>query len=401
MLFSLSSAIEERKATVGTLCSGTCDSDLLYCSPEGVCLCDEDNANFVYEYRHHFTIREPKCEILPCTLAKPEEKNECNLRHAKCMPHREGNETTGYCKCPGTMLGARRGTAFTLSHCKDAVMSNVGEKCISNLYLCNIAKKLKCRDGMCECYDGHIFSFEEDICITEKEYHRKYGYDKLGTFGKYCSNTIDCNSGMFCKNKRCDCPNFCRSGEYIRTEEVCYCAFDMTKLAYIIPSIVISILFLLFFIGLCYFNKKYEESLQAQSNLVLVHGRKTPVSSVPHYLHSSQAPFITPLSPSTNSLAPMRGGGVGGGSPQSERYRQRAEEEQDWRNEEPPQQLSGVELSAQANNGNGGGGGGNAGGTYSFYPPPPYQLNEMVAAEMVEAQMRQDSPSTVQYMEPN
>ena len=390
-LSCFSSAIEEHKALVGALCSNAddCDSDLLYCSPEGVCLCDEQKANFVYEYRHHFSIREPICEVLPCTITKPMDKNECNLRHAECVAHAKGNETVGYCKCPGQMVGARRGTAFSLSQCKDIIQSSVGEKCISNLYICNIAKKLKCRDGMCECYDGHIFSFEEDICIRESEYYEKYGYDKLGTLGKYCSSSENCLSGMACKKKRCDCPYFCRSGEYIKDDELCYCAFDMTKLAYIIPSIVISILFVLFFFGLYYYNKKYEESLHAQSDLVLVHGRKTPNNAGPPFLFKEGGKFSplasVPLSPEQPPVACSYTPSISR-SPQNQCY-----QDPNWSPDETPQQLSGLDLSVQANC-----------GSYSFYPPPPpYQLNEMVAAEMVEAQMRQDSPSTVQYMEPN
>ena len=51
--------LEERHAWVGQLCSsdGACGSDLLYCSAEGVCLCDQSKANFLYEYRHHFQVR--------------------------------------------------------------------------------------------------------------------------------------------------------------------------------------------------------------------------------------------------------------------------------------------------------------------------------------------------------
>ncbi|KAF2352120.1 hypothetical protein FHG87_017126, partial [Trinorchestia longiramus] len=96
-------ALEERNVDVGALCASNsdCGSDLLYCSSEGVCLCDAQRANFVYEYRHHFTIREPKCEVLPCTLALEEDKNECNLRHARCLQHPDGDELTGFCKCPG------------------------------------------------------------------------------------------------------------------------------------------------------------------------------------------------------------------------------------------------------------------------------------------------------------
>lgn len=382
-IVALNTALEERNVDVGALCatSSDCGSDLLYCSSEGVCLCDEQRANFVYEYRHHFTIREPKCEVLPCTLAKEQDKNECNLRHASCLQHPDGDKDTGYCKCPGQQVGARRGTAFTLSYCKDVIHSNVGEKCISNLYICDVSKKLKCRDGTCECYDGHLFSFEKNICIREEEYIKLYGYDRLGSLSQYCSRSSDCHSGMFCKSKRCDCPNFCRSGEYIRASEVCYCAFDMTRLAYIIPSIVISILFAFFFLGLCYFNRKYNESLNTQSNLVLVHGRGTPAPGTPHYIYQEGSSPRQNLSLPSRPYSSLSGvdisqqkGNIDGDSPWS------------GSQSDVPQQLSSSGLSAQM-----------VGGKYSYYPPPPYQLNELVAAEVVEAQMRQPSPVPSQY----
>ena len=377
-------ALEERNVAVGALCSSTsdCDSDLLYCSSEGVCLCDEQRANFVYEYRHHFTIREPRCEVLPCTIDKEPDKNECNLRHAECLKHPSGDELTGYCKCPGEQVGARRGTAFSLSHCKNVIHSNVGEKCISNLYICDVAKKLNCRDGSCECREGHLYSFEKEICILRDEYIKLYGYDKLGSLDQYCSRSTDCRSNMFCNSKRCDCPIFCRSGEYIRAEDVCYCAFDMTQLAYIIPIIVISILFAFFALGLCYFNRKYNESLQTQSNLVLVHGRGTPAPGTPHYIYQEG-------SPQQNLSLPSRPYSSLSGVDISQQKVHNDDGVGSWAGSQcdVPQELSGSGLTAQM-----------AGGKYAYYhPPPPYELNELVAAEVVEAQMRQPSPVPSQF----
>ena len=411
-LFPFSLCLQERNVTVGELCGSDedCGDDLLYCAPEGVCLCDERRANFVYEYHQQFTVREPKCEVLPCTLAKDMDDNECNLRHALCLPYPGSNDTVmGYCKCPHQQVGARRRTAFSSSHCKEVTQSTVGEKCISNMFICNVTKKLKCRDGVCECYPGHLFNFDQNICVREEHYIKQYGYEKLGTYGQYCSRSSECLSGMFCKSKRCDCPNFCRSEKYIKKDEVCYCSFDMTRLAYIIPSIIISILFTLFFIGFCYFNRKYEESLQAQSNLVLVHARQAPASSAPHYIYQDngsdpmqhnggdpmhqhviggdtlqqQHGIASQPARAYSALSMVDGGGTRVGGPLHKSYS--PSPTQTWKDEEP-QQLSGAALSAQLVD--------SESGKYSFYPPPPYQLNERVAAEVVEAQMRQSSPSS-------
>ena len=136
-LVLFSSSLEQ--VDVGGLCSSNydCGSSLLYCSTNGVCLCDTSKANFVYEFRHHFDIREPKCEVRPCdsSLKTDNLLGQCELYDANC--------SNGMCKCPGKTIGVRRPDYLSeySAYCKDVAKSSVGGSCSSTSPVCDINKK--------------------------------------------------------------------------------------------------------------------------------------------------------------------------------------------------------------------------------------------------------------------
>ena len=262
------------QADVGGLCStdADCRSHLLFCSSDGVCLCSISKANFVYEFRHHFDIREPKCEVRECEINKDTENrlSECELYNAVCQPvNFASNNAIGICKCPGNQIGARRPTYLSQysARCRDVEISNVGESCSSNSPVCDVKKKLKCGGWMCECIAGHVFSFEDDICIRKEEFVNRFGYSKLGQLGQYCTSYSDCQSGMSCIDKKCDCPYFC-SSEVVRTSELCYCPFSFDGIIMLPIVIIIIVVVMLVILVICLKKRQQQRNTEAPPNVI-------------------------------------------------------------------------------------------------------------------------------------
>jgi len=303
---SLCFSEEFHSVKVGKWCttSSDCGSDLLFCSENGVCLCNEKKANYVVELsqRNPPTYTEGYfCEVRECLIGKGENlrENGCTLGYAKCIERpAEDNYTNpeyGYCKCPLDRIGWRSGRDSD-GYCQSMKPSSVGKECMSSKNMCDVSKGLKCNVWKCECHYSSVFDFDKDTCVGILAFQKMYGKSKLGQYKQYCQKWSDCNGDLSCKNNRCDCPENC-DGEIIQTEETCYCYWHYNSLMIIL--IVIALSAITFFICVIIFciRKKHMANLEQLRRRGNRNNISAPTSPSAALVSSPSPGYVQPSAP--------------------------------------------------------------------------------------------------------
>ena len=275
------------KARVGDFCvsSHDCGSNILYCSNNGVCLCDETRALQVVDLRNGITKGKARCEMIHCSRRRREKYFGCNIINSRCVSHFNGGS---FCKCPNNAVVIREMNALGnrfINRCTETFkILGLGQYCMSPYTMCDTSRRLMCGDNqLCKCRDGFIYSFEERFCLKRSTYIAKYGSYNLGGYLQYCETYADCDSGRACLNHRCDCSEtVCR--QVIRTKDTCYCPMISNSMKFLFLTVVIpAIVVCSCIVGYYYYHKKRNQRAQRESA-----AEEMESSNLAHLSRSSQ-----------------------------------------------------------------------------------------------------------------